>query len=392
MQSAEASWPSRDSIEPAPDWYSEDVFRNALRRVVAVLNASGATARIKLDGTDQQVASTFNKSRLDEALIQYNIASSDAKAATNEHSAEYHFYANVNFTEREGARVAVFGVPRPFLDWGYQNLQSPAPDALLAADFPGGADAPEYVMHCATNYLVKNFWHNFVHHNIQGINNGNYGAFRGMAREDSDFQADHVANILTLCSYGIAPLFRGKGSTDRSDRINAIFTRNRCNRIFAKRARHRTDDMAAASDDARWSELEWRFCRGVANRISTTLLANHLATPSLKVFLGGEVRKAPNRNARWRSGEVLVEVADRRYATNIPAYVPCDEWKAYRTGTAVTGKREGDIRRFRARREREIAEAVRISYGRQVGSDVNFRTSIGLQLEALGIRIGAHIV
>lgn len=392
MQPTVASWPSRNSDDPAPDWYKHDVFRNALRRVVAVLNAKVATAGIKLGNTDQRIASEFASKQLDRTLIQYNIESSDTEAASDEHSAEYHFYANVNFADRSDAKVAVFKVPQPFLDWGYQNLQKPASDTLLAGDFPGGADSPEYVMHCATNYLVKNFWHNFVHHEIQGITNTNYGGFRGLAREDSDFQADHIANILTLCSYGVTPLFKGLGSSNRSDRVNAIFTRNRCNRIFAKRARHRTDDMAAATDDGRWSELEWRFCRGVGNRISTTLLASHLATPSLQVFLGGEVRNSPTRQTRWRSGDVLVEVADRRIATNISAYVPDDEWRAYRTGTKVTTKREGDIRRFRAKREQEISAAVRIAYDRQVKSDAKFRDSLELQLQALGTRIGVHII
>jgi len=392
MQTALASWPSRNSTDPAPDWYKQDVFRNALRRVVAVLNSSGATAGINLAGSDEQVATAFAKKQLDKLLIQYNIETSDPEAVSDEHSAEYHFYANVTFATRMGNRVAVFKVPQPFLDWGYQNLVRPSGDPLLAADFPGGVDSPQYVTHCATNYLVKNFWHNFVHHEIQGITNTNYGEFRGLAREDSDFQADHIANILTMCSYGVLPSFKGQQSTAKTDRINAIFARNRCNRVFAKRARHRGDDMAAASDDERWSELEWRFCRGVANRVSTTLLAAHLAAPSLKVLLGGEAKNSTTKLKRWRTGNVLVAIADRRIATRLAAYVPDDEWRAYHSKVPVPVTREGDIRRFRAKREVEIAEAVRVAYLHQVKNDAGFRDSIELELHALGKRIGAKIV
>jgi len=392
MVAAIASWPSRYCTDPAPDWYKHDVFRNALRRVVAVLNANGITAGIKLTQTDQQIATAFETKDVDRSLIQYNIETSDSVAASDEHSAEYHFYANVNFTKRKGDTVAVFKVPQPFLDWGYQNLQKPAEDSLLAAEFPDGRDSPEYVMHCASNYLVKNFWHNFVHHEIQGITNTNYGEFRGFAREDSDFQADHIANILTLRSYGVDLLFRGKGGRDRTDRINAVFIRNRCNRIFAKRARHRVDDMAAATGEARWSELEWRFCRGVANRVSTTLIANHLATPSVKVLLGGEAHSSKTSGKRWRAGKVLVEVADRRMATKLSAYVPDDEWQAYASGKAVTNDREGKIRRLRAERETQIAEAVRAEYLDRIKADANFCDSIGLELRALGTRIGVTII
>ena len=178
---------------------------------------------------------------------------------TDEHLAEYHFYANASFTQRRGDRVAVFKVPQAFLDWGYQNLRRPPPDPLIAADFPRGQADPAYVSHCATNYLVKNFWHNFVHGEIQGINQSNYGRFRGLAREDSDFEADHIANLLTLRSYGVRLLYSGRSSQKATDRINAIFARNRCNQIFAKRARHRLDDAAAATDHERWAEFEWRF-------------------------------------------------------------------------------------------------------------------------------------
>jgi hypothetical protein len=388
------AWPSENTTDPAPDWYRK-AFRNALRRVVCVLNSRDpftACSRIRLSGTDEAVAAAFEKAGLDADLIQFNVEEFDAFARSDEHHAENHFYASVGFARRQGRRVAVFKVPRAFLDWGYQNLRRPEVDLLLATDFPGGQSDPAYVMQCATNYLVKNFWHNFVHTEIQGINHGNYGTFRGLAREDSDFEADHIANLLTLRSYGVDLLYLGTGGDKRRDRVNAIFIRNRCNQVFAKRARHRLEDAEAATDEERWSELEWRFCRGVANRVSIALLANHLAAPSLSIFLGGEARWSAQRGTRWRHGNVLAEVAGRRFATPYPAYVPDDEWRAFRSKTEVTRKRQGDIRRKRSAREEEIATWIRGEYRQALASNAALRDSIRMALEALGTRVGVDFL
>ena len=394
-RSAIPAWPPENEIGPAPDWYVEVVFRNALRRVVCVLNGRApypSCSRVKLAESDQRIADGFKKAKLDADLIQFNVEEYDKFAQTDEHHAENHFYSNVAFERRQGRRVAVFKVPRVFLDWGYQNLRRPAADPLIADEFPGGQSDPDYVMHCATNYLVKNFWHNFVHGEIQGINQTNYGRFRGLAREDSDFEADHIANLLTLRSYGVELLYRGNGGDKRRDRISAIFTRNRCNQVFAKRARHRQEDAAAASDEERWSELEWRFCREVANRVSIALLAHHLAVPSLSTFLGGDVRWSKRREAPWRNGNVLAEIAGRRFATPYPAYVPDDEWRAFRSKTEVPRERQGDIRRKRSAREEEIASWIRGEYREALASNSALRESIRVQLEALETRLDVDLL
>ncbi len=391
-----AAWPSSGSDQPeAPPWYIDGAFRNALRRVVCVLNQRKpfeACAGIDLAKPDEGVAAAFESRGLDAQLIQFNIEGYDTYARSAEHHAEHHFYANASFQPRPNRRVAVFKVPRVFLDWGYQNLRRPEIDSLLSTDFPLGQNDPNYVLHCATNYLVKNFWHNFVHAGIQGINQANYGRFRGLTREDSDFEADHIANLLTLRSYGVALRYQGRGGDHQANRVRAIFTRNRCNQLFAKRARHRQDDAAAASDDERWAELEWRFCRGVANRVSTTLLAHHLAMPSVKVFLGGEPRYSPQRGTRWRHGNVLLEVAGRRLASPFPAYVPDDEWRAYHSSTAISSERQGVMRRRRLAREEEIATWVHGEYGQLVKSDAAFRQSLKLDLDALGTRINVDLL
>lgn len=162
--------------------------------------------------------------------------------------------------------------------------------------------------------------------------------------------------------------------------------------MFAKRARHRQEDAAAASDEKRWSELEWRFCRGVANRVSIALLAHHLAVPSLSIFLGGEVRGSPQRPSRWRHGNVLAEIAGRRFATPYPAHVPDDEWRAFRSKTGVPRQRQSDIRRKRSAREEEIAGWIRGEYREAVASNAALRESIRVQLEALETRLDVDLL
>lgn len=390
------AWPSPSLAKAeAPPWYIEGAFRNALRRVVCVLNQRkpfDACAGIDLGKSDEGVAAAFEGGDLDAQLIQFNIEGYDTYARSAQHHAEHHFYANAGFQPRQNRRVAVFKVPRVFLDWGYQNLRKPEPDPLLATDFPSGQNDPRYVLHCATNYLVKNFWHNFVHAGIQGIDQGNYGRFRGLAREDSDFQADHVANLLTLRSYGVPLHYQGRGGEPQGNRVSTIFIRNRCNQLFAMRARHREEDISAATDDERWADLEWRFCRGVANRVSTTLLVHHLAAPSIKVFLGGEARYSPKRGTRWRHGNVLLEVAGRRFASPFPAYVPDDEWRAFHSKAEISAERRRVMRRRRVAREEEIASWVRGEYGQIIKSDAAFRESLKLDLEALGTRINVNLL
>jgi hypothetical protein len=387
-------WPTSGIVGgQAPDWYVDQVFRNALRRVVAVLNRGSLRecARIDLAAPDRDIAEAFERSGLDEQLIQFNIEGYDVYSQSAEHHAEFHFYANARFVSRGGRRVAVFKVPRVFLDWGYQSLRRPPADPLVGADFPGGQNDPAYVMHCATNYLVKNFWHNYVHGEIQGIDQNNYTAFRGIAREDSDFEADNVANLLTLRSYGVPVRYQARPNEAYAARVDAIFTRNRCNQLFARRASHRQSDAAAASEEERWSDLEWRFCRGVANRLSTTLIAAHLAAPSVKVFLGGDVRSSPARGTRWRHGNVLVEVAGRRLSTPYAAYVPDDEFRALRDGGAVAPDRQAVMRRRRVERETEIAGWVRGEYGRAIKGSETLRKGVGRLLEALETRISVAL-
>lgn len=403
------AWPVSRGLQ-APAWYI-DCFRNALRRVAVVLNSRApylTGENCNLTTSDAVLEEYFRREQLDRQLIQLNTAQADVYANDDEYSAEHFFYSSVDFPRRKAngglARVAKFAVPDTFLNWSYCRLHCPSgsPDDLLLSEFGGSVDNPDFVKHCASNYLVKNFWHNFVHREIQGISNSNYGEFGGRAREDSDFEADNLANVLLLASYGIPIHCRGRIGRDKSKRVRAIFSRNRCNLVFAERAMHRIADRAAMSDDERWEELEWRFCRGVSNAVSMELIAHGLAAPSLRIFFNGKVnrRKGPAGDRRWREGTVIVEVAGYRINTQLPPYIPDDELRWERPfnevaglqgGSERVGKRLAIIRANRRAREAEIASVIRIRLGEIIRDRPSDREALEAAWYAVCTRIAVSL-
>lgn len=387
------AWPHDTSVKSAPDWYA-DCFRNALRRVAVLLNQVSpySTCRgTKLSCTEAQLAALFGTRDWDQELIQFNIAKPDQYANSDEYSAENFFYSDVDFPSRGNHRVAKFLVPQTFLDWSFRRLHRPAGSAqeLDLAEFPQGPDSPSFVQHCAANYLVKNFWHNYVHRAIQGISSANYHQFRGPAREDSDFEADHLANLFFARSYGFPLRTSGQVTDAVRERMEALFRRNRCNLVFAERAQHRASDRASMSAEERWAELEWRFCRGVANGISAAFVCNGLATSSVRIFLNGEIRSSGSGTTRkvWRTGEVIVEVGSRRFATDLPAYIPYDELRAEVGGRTIAAEREASMRKRRDRRIREIITVVVADYKKLIRTDPAFRKSNKIAVAALGHRL-----
>ncbi|WP_165191549.1 hypothetical protein [Caulobacter soli] len=390
---SEAAWPD-GSVSARPDWYAE-CFRNALRRVAATLNSKPPHDRCrsaKLARSDDELAALFVKNDWDKDLIRFHPTQRDAFTTNNDQfQAEYFFYCDVDFPHTAKTRVARFVVPEPFLDWGYAKLTPPrGSDVELGlADFGGDSTSPSFVRHCATNYLVKNFWHNFVHRALQGITTANYRDFGGYAREDSDFEADHVANLLLLRAYGLPVLSGGRISPENAAKITALFARNRCNLIFAERARLREDDRAAMSVEQRWDELEWRFCRGVSNAVSMALLAKGLAAPSVRVFLTGEIRRKDNDKGPnlWRDGVVIVDVGGLRINTTLPPYVPIDELQAELSSGQIAPERRLAMRALRADREREIVGAAVTAYAAAIRNDASLREATATMLAALWTRL-----
>ena len=144
------------------------------------------------------------------------------------------------------------------------------------------------------------------------------------------------------------------------------------------------------SIEEHWTELEWRFCRSVANALSMRLIVGGIAVPSLRVFFNGEIKTADVGRKRWREGSVVVEISGRRIDTGLPPYLPADELRSERLSdgeaNVPTSRRLTMIRSTRAKREAEIALiAVKAFEGwmRQQA----LRDSVAATMEALAQRI-----
>ncbi len=391
-------WPRMGASEPAPSWY-KDCFRNALRRVSVLLNQTGsytACSHVKLDCSETALEEIFRARNWDRELVQFHVAIPDDYANEDEYSAEYFFYSDVSFPLRNGQRISKFTVPQPFLDWSFRRLHQPDGDnaSLNLSEFSSGVKSPDFIRHCAANYLVKNFWHNFIHRAVQGISGANYHEFRGPAREDSDFEADHLANLLLVRAFGLPLKTNGRISEEIQSRIEALFRRNRCNLVFAERAQHRASDRASMSREERWAELEWRFCRSVANAVSSALISHGLAASSVRIFLNGKVRSADYRGVikTWRTGEVIVEIAGRRISTQVPAYIPDDELRAEISGKRLDARRQKAMHHFRGKREREIVAVALASYKTLIRNDRLLCESVKATLTALGNRLSIPLL
>jgi hypothetical protein len=180
-------------------------------------------------------------------------------------------------------------------------------------------------------------------------------------------------------------------SQDNAAAIQALFLRNRCNLIFAERAQHRQTDRAAMSLDERWGEMEWRFCRAVANSLSMRLISRGLSVPSLRVFFNGQVRqkKTGRTLVRWRDGTVIVEIAGRRFDTGCAPYLPDDELREQSAPHSAdrAQARLDQIRARRAKREADIVQVATSAFERLIRDDASLRDSVAMCLDALSRRI-----
>lgn len=395
------NWPDAEHVEPAkvPGWY-RDCFRAALLRMAVVVNAH----RHKRDKTypvdpklllerDTVLFGKLESASLAPALISLNPIDSDHRLSEdNEYRAENFFYARIGFSEQGRAvkggagafpRTQVtYEVPDTFIEWSYLRLQRPrVPDERL--ERKAFSNEEQFVFECATNYLLKNFWHNFVHRQLQGINEGNYRDFSGEARFDSDFEADNLATVFLVRSYGLPIRTAGTAAPNRGDAIRAVWERNRCNLVFQERARHRHQDTARMTELERYQEAEWRFFRAICNRLSIELVARNMAVRSLRIFANGQIKKGRIGYFRTGPGNVIVELNSRRYHIASPVYVP-PEYYGAKQGTQ---KRLDEVRAFQNRRINDIATSAATRYGHDLNLDANLRAYAGASMDALFNRL-----
>ena len=375
-----------------------DAFRLALARMAVTINNDLAkdeknypVPRGLFTKQDDTLLKKLDDSNLAASLFRLNIIQHDeALKDEDEFKAENFFYADLTIRRESRAvgegmpafnrRSVEYRVPETFVEWSCKRFHAPeGSNESLERSLFRTEDA--FLFSCAANYLLKNFWHNFVHREIQGISSDNYRDFAGAARYDSDFEADNLGTLFLIASYGYPILTRGKPSR-QSDSIRALLARNRCNLVFQERASHRTTDRSLHSAIELFQEAEWRFFRQICNRMSGELAAEGLAVRSIRVFANGRIRQSSQRI--WRDGRVIVELNGRRYATDSPVYVPPVEYK----DANPPEEKSKHARRFRRKRVEEIAVAVIARYRREILQDAALRHDASESLNLLFIRCG----
>jgi hypothetical protein len=172
-----------------------------------------------------------------------------------------------------------------------------------------------------TNYFVKNLWHNLVHNERQLITDKNFRYFRGTARDYSDFMADNLAGVLLAMSYGCE--IHADSTRDAAEsspyKVGLIHLqrRNRCNQVFAERAKIRA---RVAGREPR-HEAEWRYRRAIAIYTSGWLLASGRAPATISAEFGRKIEGADGR----KDLGIVVEVNGVYVWTSIPRIEMPDE-------------------------------------------------------------------
>jgi hypothetical protein len=288
-----------------------------------------STASLKK--SDLELRDIFRQKKIgsvgaDAALVNHELINRHQELEDFD-QAENLFYGDFDFGCPRGfkniVRVTHRSTPA-FRKWSFERLlwptiETPQAEPERLKKRAGETDA-EFMMSCASNYLLKNFWHNYVHRQIQGIASHNYHSFGGEARDHSDFTADNIATILFVRSYGIDILTSGRSGPDRSTAVRDLLNRNRCNLVFAERDRHRIESTTEMGAHERWQEAQWQFRRRVAMAISNQLVARGAAATSLGVYLRGERRSRDD----WfyHKDLVVVEINGRYLVSNQYSYIP----------------------------------------------------------------------
>lgn len=313
------SLPAENGLTP-PEW--EACIERALRRVTLATNHSLYNPAI-LSHSDETLERQFPND--DDRLFKYRndlpaggkIPESDE--LVTEEFAEY-FYGDLKVIHGSAAEARLrflYRVTWAFLRSGYEGFRDPPYSEEQLGFAPlvppaGGGQAPiglervddpsQRKRLMATNYLVKNLWHNYVHNRFQDINDENFDEFKGRARYQSDFEADTLATILLAKSYNL-PVFANsdRPTFDHDKSTVYLLRRNRCSKMFVIRAQKR---MEQETED----EKKWNYCRQVAVYVGGWLLAQQRAAASVSAYLNHE-------------GRVVVEVNGAYLHTNCDAHI-----------------------------------------------------------------------
>lgn len=216
---------------------------------------------------------------------------------TNDEAAREHFYSGFKLVKRKGNPVIVYELSEAFFTYSYNGLYAPDSSLKLAHE-----SDTVFLQDCATNYLIKNFWHNYVHDRAQRITDSNYQLFRHESRYYSDFEADNLANILLPLSYGLSIAADQSNLRDHRADVANLYARNRCNRVFVLRERARKNFPGPDQSYDSLQDWEWLIRRRFANQLAMRLVEHNRAVCSITMHFFGEIRAIRNKFTRPKTG------------------------------------------------------------------------------------------
>ncbi len=267
-----------------------DCFRDALRRMAVALNCPTQFCPMEwLSLEDDAIRTQFdgrppsggNNDTYYKLLVRLQVEAQDTGVSyDDDDAAENFFYGRFVFRKLQPPqRVRVEStMQEAFVKWSHQNLHLPryAPEEIGVS--PTQVSDPKFIRSCAANYLLKNFWHNYVHNVLQRISFENYKRFGGGARYEADFEADNLANLFLIHCYGLPVRALGIADNEIRRKILHLIRRNRCNKVFAFRA-------TALQEEPGQEEMEWRYRRALSTYLSGWTAVLGFAVASLGVYL-----------------------------------------------------------------------------------------------------------
>ncbi|MBL9175221.1 MAG: hypothetical protein JNL10_16905 [Verrucomicrobiales bacterium] len=394
-----------NSTPPQSEWPASglqrddyvECFRTALYRMATVLNCHGGhhpLDRKDLKRSDKDLRGRFDADPQLRKLVRLRRIDGDPNES-NEERAEDHFYGRFEFRKAKTAAAdgdAPLVLDRitheatdTFIDWSFQRLHRPSgdPDTLMESEYPQGS---EFAAHCAANYILKNFWHNFVHARYQNISHDNYHHFGGSARFDSDFEADNLGTLFLLHSYGIPLRTAGKIGDELQRIIRRTFARNQCNRVFATRAELRATDRTTKDEAELWEDFEWIRRRRLSNELSQALAAQGMAAAQLGIHFTGSLKKG--KSGPYRKGTIVAMINGVRLDSGCAPYLPADDFIASSSGSKLPKSRQDTIRSFGNSRHREAVTVLTTTYRKLLHEDARLRTFADESLQTLFRRVG----
>lgn len=227
-------------------------------------------------------------------------ASAHDSRITSAEAAEDDFYSSFEYRSNG---VIAYTLTKAFFQYSYRGFIMP-PAAPRPKERPSA-----FLQDCATNYLLKNFWHNHVHEQLQHITSSNYHKVRGEARDLSDFEADNLATVLLTLSYGHEV---GTGNSDQTadadTDLHELFLRNRCNKVFALREKARMTGRKKKPTIDDLYDREWIIRRMLANELSIYCVEHGRALASVSVHFYGDIGQGSGGRYERPSAQGCVEM------------------------------------------------------------------------------------